>query len=39
MKDLLVSNNKYLGYYTLSNINDLCTATNGNNWKEFSQLL
>jgi len=30
MKDLLVSNNKHFGYYTLSNIHYFCTSTNGN---------
>jgi hypothetical protein len=30
MKDLLVSNDKYLGYYILSNIKCLWTFTNGN---------
>lgn len=39
MEDLLVSNNKHLGYYTLSNIHYFCTSTNGNCWKEFNWLL
>jgi hypothetical protein len=39
MKDLLVSNNKYLGYYSLSSITELWTSAYGNYCKQFGGII
>jgi hypothetical protein len=39
MKDLLVSNKKYLGYYSLSSITELWTSAYGNYCKQFGGII
>jgi hypothetical protein len=39
MQDLLVSNNKYFGYYSLSGITKLWTSAYGNYCKQFGGII